>query len=408
VKYRRSLTRFVMSLAMLLILTAPLSDAQSGPGRHYYVAPTGSDSNNGSLARPWNSIGHAVLHSGPGDTVFLRAGTYSEKIEMRGDPGNQYQRVMGGSAAGRWTLQSYPGETAILAAAGFAAYSVQYATFQNLHFTGGKGLYVGTADWLTPPGPRSHHIEIRNNTFSGPQARYGFIEAMFDNSLIEGNVIASTAGGETTDHGIYLHHGDGNTLRANTITAVSGYGIHIYDERKRPGDKATSITNVIVESNTLAGSRRRSGLIISQGDDTAVDGVLIRNNILYNNAAFGIDLTNYGTAKMSNLRIHHNTIHGNVKGGITVGKSVTASEARNNIIDVPPSAVHVDTSVSGSIGLVLGNNVYWPSPARVSGLVDTNSVVGDPGFVNPDAGNFRIEARSAAVGRVPVPGAYRN
>jgi nitrous oxidase accessory protein NosD len=252
---------------------------------------------------------------------------------MRGDPGNQYQRAMGGSAAGRWTLQSYPGETATLTGPGFAAYSIQHSTFQNLTFIDAKSLFVGTADWLTPSGPRSHHIQIRNNTFTGPQARYGFIEAMFDNSLIEGNTIVSTAGGDTTDHGIYLHHGDTNTIRANTVNGVSGYGIHIYDERKHAGDKATSITNVLVEGNTLSGSRKRSGLIVSQGDDTTVNGVVIRNNIFSDNADVGIDLSNYGKLPMNNLKIHDNTIRGNAKGSITIDKAITALEIRNNTID---------------------------------------------------------------------------
>jgi hypothetical protein len=332
--------KFITSLLICAAFILIPRQALSNSGRDYYVSPAGSDTNNGSLSRPWKTIGHALVMTGPGDTVNLRAGTYTEKIEMRGDQGNQFGHAMGGSASGWWTLQSYPGETATLDGGSYAAYSVQYSRFQNLNFVNGARIYVGTVDWSNPRGPRSHNIEILNNTFSGTQVRYGFIEVIFDNSVVEGNRITITGGGSTTDHGIYLHHGERNILRGNVISGASGYDIHVYDERKGYSDPQTFITNVIVENNVLTGSRLRSGLIISQGGDTVVNGVVVRNNLLSGNSQWGIDLTNYGSNAMNGIVVEHNTISKNGSGGVVCGRNnITSSEIRNNTFD--ESGTHI-------------------------------------------------------------------
>jgi hypothetical protein len=48
----------------------------------YYVATTGLDSNVGSLASPWLTIGKAALSIGQGDTVHVAVGTYSETLQL--------------------------------------------------------------------------------------------------------------------------------------------------------------------------------------------------------------------------------------------------------------------------------------------------------------------------------------
>ncbi|MFJ6671185.1 carbohydrate-binding protein [Actinosynnema sp. NPDC091369] len=46
-------------------------------GNAYYVAPTGNDSAAGTQAAPWASIARAQTAAAPGDTVYLRGGTYA-------------------------------------------------------------------------------------------------------------------------------------------------------------------------------------------------------------------------------------------------------------------------------------------------------------------------------------------
>ncbi len=73
----------------------PLSD-----GPRYFVSPTGVDANNGSEAAPWRKISHALTKLRPGDTLYLRGGTYRENLRI--------------ALSGPITICGYPGEHAII------------------------------------------------------------------------------------------------------------------------------------------------------------------------------------------------------------------------------------------------------------------------------------------------------
>jgi pectate disaccharide-lyase len=66
---RRAGFRFVVSLLLASTATALATD--------YYVSPSGSDSNPGTLAAPFATIPKAVSVVGAGDSIFLRGGTHA-------------------------------------------------------------------------------------------------------------------------------------------------------------------------------------------------------------------------------------------------------------------------------------------------------------------------------------------
>ncbi|GKT94004.1 pectate lyase L [Colletotrichum tofieldiae] len=71
-----------------------------------YVAPTGSDSAAGTLAAPLKSIQIAVDKAVAGDTIYLRAGTYS--------PTTNIKITKSGTAAKPYTLTAYNNEAVII------------------------------------------------------------------------------------------------------------------------------------------------------------------------------------------------------------------------------------------------------------------------------------------------------
>lgn len=80
-----------------------------GAGKTYYVATNGSDANDGlTVGAPFKTITRGIAAVAPGDTIAVRAGTYSETI-----------RITKPASATAWiTLRGYDAERPILTSAG--------------------------------------------------------------------------------------------------------------------------------------------------------------------------------------------------------------------------------------------------------------------------------------------------
>jgi hypothetical protein len=64
-------------LLALLAVPFALCAAGAAGAATWYVAPGGLDAAAGTIAAPWKSIAHAQAMAHPGDTVYLRGGTYA-------------------------------------------------------------------------------------------------------------------------------------------------------------------------------------------------------------------------------------------------------------------------------------------------------------------------------------------
>jgi hypothetical protein len=65
-----------MTLLARAVLALGLCSAGAASAATWYVAPGGFDSAAGTIDAPWKSIAHAQSIARPGDTVYLRGGTY--------------------------------------------------------------------------------------------------------------------------------------------------------------------------------------------------------------------------------------------------------------------------------------------------------------------------------------------
>ncbi len=365
---------------------------QQQPENSYYIAENGDDNNNGSIGTPWATIKHAADNTGPGDTVYLRGGTYSEtRIEFRGDQGH------GGADGAWWTITSYPGEEAILTSPfKFRLFSVSYVRISNLHFVDsqvdiGRYTYGGL--------PRNHHIEVLGNRFTGEQPQYGAIIVIGDNHLIEDNVISITGGGGSLDHGIYLSEGNNNVLRGNVISGISGYGIHLY-VRTFSDPAPHIIRNALVEGNVVSGSRMSYGYTVASGETSGVDGVVLRNNVAYNNLLGGMAFTWVG-AYLRNIQVYNNIFLEN-KSGVSVGyrfgtinDRIENITIKNNIIE-SPNGDHVYAQ-EDTQNIVVENNLYPTTPKFGGSADDAAQIVGDPLFVDEQNFDFHLQEGSPAI-----------
>lgn len=114
--------------------TAAVSSSPPPPssGNVYYMATNGSDSNSGSITSPWKSLASAVTHLKPGDTLYLRGGTYGAQA---------VSSIPSGTASARITISGYPGESPIINGGGSGSpllhdlSNVSYVTFRNMEIT---------------------------------------------------------------------------------------------------------------------------------------------------------------------------------------------------------------------------------------------------------------------------------
>ena len=73
----------------------------------YYVATDGDDSDAGTLAEPFETIQHAANLARPGDTIYIRGGTYRETVTP----------ARSGNALAEITFTAYQNETVIISGA---------------------------------------------------------------------------------------------------------------------------------------------------------------------------------------------------------------------------------------------------------------------------------------------------
>ena len=88
-----------VALALLPLLASRVD------GTEYYVSvTTGSDSNPGTLTKPWQHVQRAVSVLKPGDTCTIRGGVYHEEVAVKGLRGTQEEPIV---------IRSYPGERVV-------------------------------------------------------------------------------------------------------------------------------------------------------------------------------------------------------------------------------------------------------------------------------------------------------
>jgi parallel beta-helix repeat protein len=344
-------------------------------GNVYYVSTSGRDSNEGSIDSPWASLDHAIEIAQAGDTIMMRGGEYTtNEVWIRGDRG------MGGSNGQYLTIKSYPGEIASVGGSRWMDLEADFVRIEGLHFRMPYSLDVG-----------GEGNQIVNNTFYGPQPDYAAIMCGGTDNLIQGNRVEITGGGSTLDHGIYLLSSTGITIRGNYISGFYGYGIHMYDEDK--GDhRPKPYEDILIEGNIVVGSPNRSGMILGAHDSTvSIDNVVIRNNVVHNNADAGI-LIKY--EPISNVQIYNNTIYGNASG-ITILTAIDHLEIVNNIL-ASNRGGHIE--ISGNLANAsITHNLYDQPDSVGSGVSDSHPIFANPSFVDASSGDFHLQAGSPAI-----------
>ncbi len=355
-----------MRLAVALIFTLVSGCASSRLPvlpTTYYVATTGSDSNAGTEAAPFRTIAQGSRALAPGDTLFIRQGTYAEAMIHRSG-GFTFQRGTSMNAMTRYA--AYPGEEGkvviqppsgnfVMLFGGTAYVEVSGLVLDGANTSGGAVVILRAHD--------HHNRFLRNEIRNGRQGISGGGE-----HEIIGNEIHHMTG-----YGIYTD-GDNGLVEGNIFHDLGGYAIHLFQQNH-------TVNNWVIRNNTFFGNgkgflwsktgemRKTSAVLISRGRNNQ-----FYNNLIYNNHA-GI-FVGYGA---SDTLVANNTIYGSDDYGILV------------------SSEH-----SGSLNARIINNIVWGNRGEQILNTGTNTTLqanftSDPWVVNAEGGDFHLRAGSPAI-----------
>ncbi len=352
-------------------------------GTTRYVSPSGSDSNSctasATITTPKRTFASAVACMSPGDTLYIRAGTWTEMLDLRN---------AAGTAGLPKTFAGYPGESPCLTAktgqGGFGLFlygpTSAYIVLRNMRLDGSCdgttdanltesnywtiGNSGGTAphDILIDGVEVAHwkgngllliqnatNITIKNSIFrdmvtnySGTQCTfgggntgqgrwYGIYASSTTNLLIENSQIYNNVGG-----GLQIYPGPNvntvirnNSIHDNNMCSNAVFGGILFQNL---------ITNGLIHNNLVYnnGSDARSGNSPGiQINDSAI-GSKVYNNTVYGNKNAGIDITWAGTAKPTNTVVTNNHVVGNLTSQISdigTGTTQTTNRTTGTITD---------------------------------------------------------------------------
>jgi hypothetical protein len=297
----------------------------------YYVAPNGSDSNPCAQAHPCQTIAKGASMLKPGDTLYLRGGTYSDNI---GYP-TTHPFPSGTSWDQPITIAAAPGETPILRAPG------KGITFlKGEHYITVDGITVQQSGFFV--NCDVHHIRLQNSILDlqspgGPHQNIvsgcgRFIEVL--NTEIK----------NSNGYGIYWF-GQDSLFDGVDVHHNCGYGVHIYHD-PQPGPEPNDVhrntlRNSTIHDNDTGGETGCSdsgtdfgGTVVTAGTGNKVynnvftnnfGGLTIGsrcqeceayNNTIRNNRGYAMEVGN------ASARVHDNVVDGSGTGGADLSKRI--------------------------------------------------------------------------------------
>jgi hypothetical protein len=381
----------------------------------YYVASNGNDDNTGAEGAPLKTINHALSLTMPGDTVFVRGGTYSGKVVVTKTGG-----------LGKYiTLKAFAGETPVIDGTGLSVNGTEgLITVKGVKYIVVKGFttcnFIATSQANDPKGilvqDGCDFIEIRNNTVYNISYEHtpldGGCNAILikgntadpvTNILVDGNIIhdCKTGYGENLTVNGYV---DGFVVSNNTvyngqnigIDAAGGYaansvpalnyarngvisGNTLYNiESSRGqlgGHGAIGIyldgsRNITVERNRVYSADRGIG-VVSETTGFPTDSIMVRNNFVYNCWCAGIYMggyLNYTTGSTTNSYIVNNTLYNNdrvagafgeIEGEISIREQCIGNTIVNNIVYGGANDLLVHKYTATGSNNTIDHNLYY-------------------------------------------------
>jgi hypothetical protein len=405
----------------------PLAQAQAAQATIYYVAPGGKDSNPGTILLPWRTIQKAANTLTAGDTVYIRTGTYPERVV----PQNS------GSAASVITYAAYPGEAVTIDGSGVTLPD----DLEGLFHIQGQSHIVVSGLRVINAGPNDNNAGIlilgASNVILENNATYNTVSSGIgvwasDHVTVDGNRVEEAGGGgwqecisvDGTDvfkvrnnevlnchkEGICLKNGSSNgQIYRNHVHHTQRVGIYVdaYE---------THTYNIAVYQNIVHDIQDNNGFAIGSEQGGLLENVWVYNNIAYNNRYVGLTLHACCPGSVShpvrNITVVNNTFYNNGwtdwGGGIAVDNpDIQNAVVRNNIVS---QNLYFQLAVDPNIpaqNVAIDHNLIdgYRDRGDEGEIYGDDYVEGDPLFADPSQADFHLQASSPAIDSGAAPGA---
>jgi MYXO-CTERM domain-containing protein len=348
----------------------------------YYVTTTGapgavgSNANAGtSAAAPFATIARAVQLVQPGDTIFLRGGTYpTYNIPLRSG------QAVSGTASAWITFSAYPGEVPI---------------FDGAVSPGGTGFGSTSSQFIRVVGVVSRNFGSSGfgngwvNDVGASNGNWQFINCIADNNTING-ITFYNASGLLIDQSIVAHNGNGNPSWSSGVNLFHVSGDFTTNIVRR----TVSFENIDIStthSTPTGGATDGSGFILDQSSS----GALFENNIGFRNGGSCIRINTPGAHIINNTCYHDglNPIDrtpsnpgeiyfSNGLQGAVMSNNLLAASGFNNTM----SAVNIMSGTANLLVNANGATPFFADPgaldfhlvATASGEIDKGTATGAP------------------------------
>ncbi len=346
--------------------TTSTTTSNGGNASVYYVATNGNDGNAGTQSAPFRTLQFAISRGLlPGDTLFIRGGIYSEKLQSWA--GTSFPS--GTSWSTPVKITAFNGETVVLKGLidiSLASPAIQYLIFEGIHIDA-----LNRQTGISING-NAHHIrfqngEVKNANEWGVAVNYHNAPTFGDtfHEFIKMNVHHNGTT-NNVDHGFYIKTSR-NLIDSCNIHDNAAWGIHNF-----AGSSAEPKANNNTYRNNLI---HHNGIVFNQGGGITFGSG--NNNIAYNNVVWknhtGIVVHNYRNPV--NTGVFHNTIYDNQGFGILIESGSQ------------------DTRVLNNISYKNQTNLKNQGTKTTTG----HNLTTNPSFKNSSFGDFHLQSGSAAI-----------
>ena len=382
-------------------------------GGTYYVAPTGNDSNPGTLSEPWRTIQHAAGALIAGDTVYIRAGTYRERVV----PANS------GSAGNVITYAAYPGEVVTINGTG-----VDVPEYTGLFYLEGRnyirvsGLRVINSAYYGIIAEDSGYITIdhnyTHNTYSSGISAWGCHHIIVEYNEVTGACTSgwqeslSISNTDTFEVRYNLVHDvmpgtngkEGITIKdASTHGKVYGNEVYNLNEVGIYVDAETGhLIDVEVSQNVVHGIEAL-GISLASERGGLLENVRLYNNISYDNlVGLWLSACCIATHPFKDITIINNTFAYNGREGWGTGIGIENRQLQNVVIRNNICSQNISGQMNGDPSILPALTVDHnltdgdrDPQSEIYGIGDLVDV--SPQFVNPLVADFHLGSSSPAI-----------